>query len=527
MNTILDIFKDRIIDFAFYRNKVNIGYHWLRLLPSDVVETYKVQALIDIDLTSYGLPESITRRSDIIYSNEGKPIRYLSIGTRGDIQIETKDNLVAKIQVDGKNMTRDISDCSFFYESNFVGLEWIFFALHCDNSTKVETWFFDINKMEKSPYILEKINDNVWKTNLGSEIRASNNFILEFTYPQLGLNVTRERAPKPNWDRVISKAASPNLIYHVPANAKFIVDETSIRIGNQTRKAIYRIPKNMAPPFPVVLFISGSGSQDRHGFSGSIDLGTHVILDHIANSGFAVLSVDDQPIEDLNDDNKVGVGLVDLVSDMQTVLNELANNKELDSNGIFLLGHSEGAVISMMLAKANRLAGIALMAPPCRPIDVIMHEQIESALRRANFTSKQIEIQLSKFETLVAKVKEDNPIKEDNLVPQVNLKTIKWLKEHIEHPASSLVQHVSCPVAIFQGDKDFQVNFTQDGQRLAELLRESGNEKVSVYLFKDVDHLFRVEPYESEPIRYYDSSRPISIAFLKKLTDWLSFVIST
>jgi uncharacterized protein len=526
VSAILDIFKYRTISFTFYRNKAIIGYHWLRLLPSEVVETYKVQAMIDIDLTSYGLLGSIVRRSEIVYSTEGKPIRYSSLGTRGDIQIETKDNLVAEIKVDSKNMTKDISDCSFFYESNFVGLEWIFFALHSNGLTKVETWFFDINRMEKSPYVIEKLNNNIWKTNLGSEIRASNNFIVEFCYPQLGLNVIQETTPTPNWDRIISKTTPPNLIYHIPTNANFIVDETSVRIGSQTRNAIYRLPKNIPPPFPVVLFISGSGSQDRHGFSGSIDLGTHEILDHIANNGFAVLSVDDQTIEDINDDDKTGMGLMDLVSDMQTVLNELANKKDIDSKNIFLLGHSEGAVISMMLAKANKLAGIAMMAPPCRPIDIIMREQVNGALRRASFNSEQINIQLSKFDQFIANVKEDKPFKEDYLVPQFNLKSIKWIKEHLEHSPSSLVQYVMCPVAIFQGDKDFQVNFTQDGQRLAELLRESGNDKVSIYLLKDVDHLFRTEPYQSGPIRYYDSTRLISKDFLKELTEWLIYVIS-
>ncbi|MGC1929093.1 MAG: hypothetical protein WA667_08970, partial [Candidatus Nitrosopolaris sp.] len=56
------------------------------------------------------------------------------------------------------------------------------------------------------------------------------------------------------------------------------------------------------------------------------------------------------------------IGLTELVSYSRNSLKTLVSRQQVDRDRVFLLGHSEGAVIAMILAQQCNIAGIALMA---------------------------------------------------------------------------------------------------------------------------------------------------------------------
>src|SRR5262249_58570341 len=94
---------------------------------------------------------------------------------------------------------------------------------------------------------------------------------------------------------------------------------------------------------PALTFLSGSGGQDREGFSSGIDLGTHEILDRLTREGFLVLRFDDRgvgastgPTQDIVFD--------DLVGDGRRAVRYLLARPDVDPKRVAVIGHSEGGL---------------------------------------------------------------------------------------------------------------------------------------------------------------------------------------
>ena len=141
--------------------------------------------------------------------------------------------------------------------------------------------------------------------------------------------------------------------YKLPDAANFTEEEVSIKIAADTPEKEWaiagtlNIPKGDKPEagWPAVLYVSGSGSQDRHGFQGGLDLGTWQILDAMAGAGFVVLRTDDRGLGKTPlgapGTKPADLGYDDLVSDARHGLKFLQGRAEVNKKKIFIVGHSE------------------------------------------------------------------------------------------------------------------------------------------------------------------------------------------
>lgn len=115
--------------------------------------------------------------------------------------------------------------------------------------------------------------------------------------------------------------------------------------------------------FPVVLLLSGSGPQDR-----DESLGAHkpfaVWADALTQSGFAVLRVDDRGVGKSIGDPKflANTTTESYVSDALAAINYLGSLPMIDTTRVFVIGHSEGAAVALMLSKKRHLSGIVTLA---------------------------------------------------------------------------------------------------------------------------------------------------------------------
>jgi pimeloyl-ACP methyl ester carboxylesterase len=115
--------------------------------------------------------------------------------------------------------------------------------------------------------------------------------------------------------------------------------------------------------FPVVLLLSGSGPQDR-----DETLGAHkpfaVWADALTQSGFAVLRVDDRGVGKSQGDAKflANTTTESYVSDALAAINYLGSLPMIDTTRVFVIGHSEGAAVALMLSKKRQLSGIVTLA---------------------------------------------------------------------------------------------------------------------------------------------------------------------
>jgi uncharacterized protein len=494
------------------------------MIQSTLPELKRIEAMVDLDLSSYGGPH-FKRHSEMILQEGTKVIQYISSGTGGHIRINVKENGSAHLTIDSKELQIEMRDYTFFLESNFVGFEWIYVMLNFKNE-ELKSWLFHVNSLQNLPYLVKRVNEKKLETNLGAELILGNDgHISEFRYPTQGLTVRLEDIPEPDWNAKIQSLGRERPFYQISNNAKFLLEEIRIDGPIAEIAGAFRIPKR-AGPYPAVLFISGSGPQDRHGFSGELDLGTHDILDHLANNGVLVLSYDDRDTgESRSKNNGNEVGLHDLISDSTMALEKLIERPDVLKDRIYIMGHSEGAIIAMILSLTIRCAGIILMAPPFRSFDNILEEQIIKYLKGSHYTSVQISAQLSEFQRFIKYVRENRPLDfESPPLLLTNYRSAKWLREHFSLRLSEIASKVKCPVLIFFGDKDFQLDAIKDGRMLEKTFIASGNSNVTFHLLKDCDHLFRIEEKESRPSRYFEIDRPISSQFLDWLVDWIFHV---
>ena len=120
------------------------------------------------------------------------------------------------------------------------------------------------------------------------------------------------------------------------------------------------LPDGVTRP-PVVVFITGSGPQDR-----DESLMNHqpflVIADHLARNGIASLRCDDRGVGESTGDFSLAI-TTDFATDATAQVEWLSTRQDIDSSAIGLIGHSEGGLVAPIAAVSDRrIAFIVLMA---------------------------------------------------------------------------------------------------------------------------------------------------------------------
>jgi alpha-beta hydrolase superfamily lysophospholipase len=330
--------------------------------------------------------------------------------------------------------------------------------------------------------------------------------------------------PLPAWrdDLLI---APPVIPYVPPKGARFRPVDVTIDGPITPIGGTLTIPDG-AGPFPAALFLSGSGTHDRHGIAGEIDMGTHEIMDHIAERGFVGLRYDTRGAGTTQFGRDVlDLGLSALIDDAQACLDFLRRRHEVDPGRVFLIGHSQGGILALALAVHRRAEprGIVLMACMGRRIDEVMLDQIRSQARVIGLSDAQRAVQEQELKAFVELAISDRPwepgVLPDHLLGLVRSR--KWLREHLENSPTALIARVCCPVLVCQGDKDFQVSAERDAEPLVAAARRAGVD-VELGRFPDLDHLFKRVEGQSRMAQYYDRDRHVSPALLEWLDSWLA-----
>ena len=135
----------------------------------------------------------------------------------------------------------------------------------------------------------------------------------------------------------------------------------------------FTIPQGEGP-FPAVILITGSGSQNRNE-----ELMGHkpfwVIADHLSRNGIAVLRYDDRGVGQ-SQGTPLDATSADFAEDAGAAFNFLRARKEIDPELIGLAGHSEGGFIAPIVASNNgAVAFIVSLAGTGVPGEMILHRQ--------------------------------------------------------------------------------------------------------------------------------------------------------
>jgi pimeloyl-ACP methyl ester carboxylesterase len=280
-----------------------------------------------------------------------------------------------------------------------------------------------------------------------------------------------------------------------------------------------RAAKGPQAALPAVVFLTGSGKQDRDDDSygpGGVKMALFKVLaSELGKAGVASLRCDDRGSGGSTGNFTVAT-LQAFTADAVAATAALRSEPAVDPRRVGLIGHSEGGVVAPVVAAADRkIKAIALLAAPGRSIEILMLEQLEKSLERAGTPKDVTDAAMARFRTAFEAVRKGEPLAAD--VPEAQRKEWEearpWLRSHMAHDTIATVRGLKrVPVLVAQGGKDQQVS-TLDAEALKAALAKGGNKKVDYKLYAGLNHLFA--PSETGSIaEYSDPAAVIDPAFI-------------
>ncbi len=522
--------------WIFKSDGERIGDHWFRYDgPAEFagrsgVHRFSSRTRLSSD-TGVGIIEQLYA-SELLTREDGRPIYHRLTAKIGDNTQSAEltfvqDNKAEAVIVQGQSkrkLTVDAPGDAYIQANNFIGYFDLLLGLSPPGEgSPINVTLFSGNSLQALPYQARWIQDSstdeggiVLKDSLGETIHLGKDGHLqkiEVTAQKLVIMQTKDVLEPFTIEAKEVIAPSPDFLY----------EDVVVQHGNVSLAGSLTRLKESQGKLPAVFFISGSGLQDRHGYSSGIDTGTHEILDAVTRAGFAVLRVDDRGAGDSKGPTS-GMSYDDLVEDARACLQFLFKHKDVDPTKVSLIGHSEGGVTAPILAAEEpRILAIALMASTGRPLADVMMDQNDAALENSGVTGEEKKKQLAQIRAIFDRIATDEVIEPESVPKDLRqvLQMLPWLRSHARQDPSKNITKVTCPILILQGGKDFQVSPEKDAKPLVEALSAAGHPNYEMQLFPELDHLFKKAPGKKSQFADYLTDRPIDSGFLFVLTAWL------
>ncbi len=214
---------------------------------------------------------------------------------------------------------------------------------------------------------------------------------------------------------------------------------------------------------PALLIIAGSGAIDRNGNNPDQSINLYnQLAEVISESGFVTLRYDKRGTGRSGGDY-MSTGLWDLVADAKEAFRYLKEQSFVDKKKVFVIGHSEGAMLATEVAKDEDIAGLILLSGAAETLHEAMLYQrgkvIETfqaatgikglffkvlrMVRRVDKQGKRFDQQIKRSQT-------------NTIRAQGSVVNARWFREHFEYDVKESLKQVTCPVLAVGGEKDLQ-----------------------------------------------------------------------
>ena len=467
------------------------------------------------------------------------PIRFDIQSGGGRLVLEFNTATVDITLPDGSVQTVDRAEAAFLADGALPATTALIYAALADNvqidadAEPLRLRLFLVNTLVSVPYETYPSDepaepDACWhQTSHRTHVLLNKKgLMLAVRVPDSGLEVIldREAPPAPEWPEILGPDA-PLLAYQPPPQRRFQLEDVEIPGPVTPIGATLSIPSGSTSS--AVLFISGSGVHDRHGIAGEFDIGSHEILDDLAEHGVLGLRFDTRGAGT----TRLGGDILDRglgsdIGDARACLEYLRKRPEASGRPVFLIGHSQGATIAMALAGEEsvrtRLSGLVLMAAMGRDLNEVSADQIQVEGRRLGLEEAQIKT-LQADTHKVAELIRSGEGWDETRVPHHLLalyRTQTWYADFLRYRPTELIGEVPVPILLCQGGADFQVSPERDAEPLLAAARQSRRD-CTYALFPGLDHFFKRSAGQSSVTEYLET-RPVAPEFLSRIRAWLN-----
>ena len=262
-------------------------------------------------------------------------------------------------------------------------------------------------------------------------------------------------------------------------------------VGNEyPLKGELIIPKSNQP-IPAVVFVHGSGASNMDEKVGKLTPFKD-LAEGLARHGIASIRYDKRSYAHgfklLMKEKNVTVK-EETIDDAIMATNILKSDSRIDTNNIYIIGHSMGAMLAGRIDReGGNYKGLIMMAGSPRSLNEIMMDQQRDVLNQTKgFTHWIVEKQVSKISKMFEGIDQltDDEAKKRKIGNGV---TAYYFKEMNAFDTKKYLKIISKPMLIMQGEKDFQATVDKDFNAYQELLGH--NENVTFKLYENLNHAF-------------------------------------
>src|SRR5262249_10159379 len=152
--------------------------------------------------------------------------------------------------------------------------------------------------------------------------------------------------------------------------------------------------------------------------------------------------------------------------------------------------------------------GVVLLAPPGRPFDAILREQSERESRRLALPPSLAASRRRRLMRWLAALRAGARPSTAAAAATVGL-AAEGLADLVRVDPVTEVRRGKTPLLVCQGGKDIQVSLEHDALPLVHAASAAGR-PIELRYFPLLDHLFKIEPGQSEPAHYF-TRRPVGV----------------
>lgn len=256
----------------------------------------------------------------------------------------------------------------------------------------------------------------------------------------------------------------------------------------------------------AVLFIHGSGPLDRDANMPGQNLDIfNTIADALDRAGISSYRYDKRGCGDSSGDY-FAADLGDLIKDACAAVDMLASLPGID--GIIVLGHSEGTMISPVVAQLKpEVVGLVLLCPSIQPIE-------ETLMRQAEYMAEMVDKMPGArgvVARLFARMRGGIPKGQRRLIDRIKRSDddsfrlkgqrvpAKMLRGLFAHDLKSWIEKIQIPVLAISGSKDIQC---LPGD--ANMIKEMAQGPVESHCLSDLTHILRTDSAPASFDRYKD-----------------------
>ena len=275
-------------------------------------------------------------------------------------------------------------------------------------------------------------------------------------------------------------------------------------------------------PVPAVVFVHGSGSSNMDEKVMKMTPFKD-IAEGLAKKGIASLRYDKRSFAHGRKMIKAGSLTVkeEVIEDAVAAANLLKNDGRIDSEKVFIIGHSMGAMLAPRIdAEGGNFRGLILMAGTLAKLEEVLFRQLDEMKNgKSKIMSWVASAQDKKFRKSFENLYEisDEEAKKRKYAGGVDL---YYFKEMGLHPAEKYLENIEKPVLVMQGSGDLQVS-KKDFEGYKNLL--GGKENVSFKLYEGLNHCFVPALYDdiSKATKEFSVERHIGENVISDIAGWI------